>query len=49
MRLKHHDVVKQTPYMLASVITTPSGKDMSRDIVARLEMFMGGVHSSVWR
>lgn len=43
MRLKKHFHQKQTPMVLHFGDHDPSGKDMSRDITDRLELFMGGV------
>lgn len=43
MRLKAHVKKDQTPLILHFGDHDPSGKDMTRDITERLELFMGGV------
>lgn len=43
MRLKSHIRGEQTPIILHFGDHDPSGKDMTRDITDRLEMFMGGL------
>lgn len=43
MRLKNHCSNDQTPLILHFGDHDPSGKDMSRDITERMELFMGGV------
>ena len=43
MRLKKHADDGQTPLILHFGDHDPSGKDMSRDITDRMELFMGGV------
>lgn len=43
MRLRRFVAKGQTPYILHFGDHDPSGKDMSRDIVERMELFMGGV------
>lgn len=43
MRMKQHLRTKQSPLVLHFGDHDPSGKDMSRDITERLQLFMGGV------
>lgn len=43
MRMKKYFKAGQTPLVLHFGDHDPSGKDMSRDILERLELFMGGV------
>jgi hypothetical protein len=43
MRLKKHVNNAQTPIIFHFGDHDPSGKDMTRDIVDRMEMFMGGI------
>lgn len=43
MRLKHWKRTGQIPFIIHLGDHDPSGKDMSRDIRERLELFMGGV------
>lgn len=42
-RLKNHVINKQTPIIFHLGDHDPSGKDMTRDIVDRLRLFMGGI------
>lgn len=42
-RLRHHLERKQEPVILHLGDHDPSGKDMTRDIMDRMELFMGGV------
>jgi hypothetical protein len=43
MRLERYKDAGQEPYIMHFGDHDPSGKDMSRDIVERMDMFMGGV------